>query len=284
MIKNPEAHDVRIKLSDDNTRDKAVKDMKKHLSPEDYKDFVKQIKHEDEVNKKLQKVFDDAEFVYRGVSKVELDSYNKTGKFGKDDGLFGFTFATVSPIKAQQFGKGQAVVKIKKSELGDNIKPMKFTAFGSNTGDDNPDFSRGIWGQGTEFNHQSVAIKSGSSVKAIDTTYKESCKYCIKKKEQVDLQGPQSTPTIKKKKKFEFKECACEWSDVVKEARFKAFTHSSSFVGNARYDNELQEMTLVLNGKEYTFCNVSERKFDAFEGASSKGAFFNREFKEQHDC
>lgn len=129
----------------------------------------------------------------------------------------------------------------------------------------------------------------------------------------MDLVGPQSTPTIKKKKKhetatsddskgipidlkngkkqkdkklrhFEFKECACEWSEVVKEVRFQAFTHSSSFVGNVKYDQDSQSMEIILNGKTYEFCDVSQRLFDGFEGANSKGAYFNRNIKNLHDC
>ena len=301
---NPEASKLSVKLGDINQRDKAVKDMKNHLSDNDYKDFVKQIKYEDEVNKKLQKTFDDAKFVYRGVSKAELDSFNKTGKFGKDDGLFGFVFATVSPIKAQQFGKGQAIVKIDKAKMGNDIKPMFYTAFARNTGDDKPDFSKGIWGQGTEFSHQSVAIKSGSSTKAIDTTYKES--FCSKCGESVDLVGSHPTLKAKKKKKeilsFEFNEKLDEsWKEIehylyedavnknvkkntVGDPEFRAFTHSSSFVGNVLWDRESREMDVILNGKTYHFCHVSERLYDSFEGASSKGAFFNREIKTLHDC
>lgn len=110
---------------------------------------------------------------------------------------------------------------------------------------------------------------------------------CPKCGEQVTLVGPQARPDIckkKKKKYFEFKECACEWADVVKEVRYRAFTHSSSFVGNVKYDQDEQRMEIILNGKTYDFCNVPERKFDAFEGADSKGAFFNREIKTLHDC
>lgn len=88
----------------------------------------------------------------------------------------------------------------------------------------------------------------------------------------------------KKQLEFSFKECACEWTEVVKEQRYKAFTHSSSFVGNVRYDQELQEMSVILNGQEYDFCGVPERKYDAFEGADSKGEYFNRNIKTQHDC
>lgn len=63
-----------------------------------------------------------------------------------------------------------------------------------------------------------------------------------------------------------------------------AFTASSSFVGNVRYDKDTQEMRILLNGNAYNFCDVPQRKYDAFEGSGSKGAFFNREIKEQHDC
>jgi len=106
-----------------------------------------------------------------------------------------------------------------------------------------------------------------------------------KKREQVNLVGPHPTAQIKKKKRhFEFVETTNDvWKEVA-EARFKAFTHSSSFVGNVKYDQDNQTMEIILNGKTYEFCNVSERLFDAFEGADSKGAFFNREIKSLHDC
>ena len=73
-------------------------------------------------------------------------------------------------------------------------------------------------------------------------------------------------------------------SDTVGNPEFKSFTHSSSFVGNVLWDRESREMDIILNDKKYHFCNVSERLFDAFEGADSKGAFFNREIKSLHDC
>ena len=104
--------------------------------------------------------------------------------------------------------------------------------------------------------------------------------------EAVSLVGPHPVAQIKKKKRhFEFKENLDEhWQNILNEARFKAFTHSSSFVGNVKYDQDNQTMEIILNGKKYDFCNVSERLFDAFEGADSKGAFFNREIKSLHDC
>ena len=101
----------------------------------------------------------------------------------------------------------------------------------------------------------------------------------------------------KKKRHFEFVETTNDdWklvedalntkqkSDTVGNPEFRAFTHSSSFVGNVLWDRESREMNIILNGKTYHFCNVSERLFDSFEGASSKGAFFNREIKTLHDC
>ena len=71
---------------------------------------------------------------------------------------------------------------------------------------------------------------------------------------------------------------------ILTEADFDAFTTSSSFVGNVRYDHDTQEMTMILNGKEYDFCNVPSRKFETLKGAASVGAAFNREIKGQHDC
>ena len=111
--------------------------------------------------------------------------------------------------------------------------------------------------------------------------------------EDVALSGDHSRADIDKKKKkiakvpngFEFKEALDEhWLNIIQEVRFRAFTHTSSFVGNVRYDQDLQEMTIILNGKEYNFCNVPERKFEAFRGADSKGAYFNRNIRTLHDC
>ena len=121
-----------------------------------------------------------------------------------------------------------------------------------------------------------------------------------KKKEQVNIVGPHATPQLKKKKKKEdisvipngtsFTPKSFTFIDVYEhwmfldEARFRAFTHSSSFVGNVKYDQDEQSMEIILSGKTYNFCNVSERLFDAFEGSNSKGEFFNREIKTLHDC
>ena len=122
--------------------------------------------------------------------------------------------------------------------------------------------------------------------------------------EDVAFSGDYSRADVgkKKKKRFEFVEAIDDsWrevehyliedstnsgqkSDTVGNPEFKAFTHSSSFVGNVLWDRESREMDILLNGNKYHFCNVSERLFDSFEGASSKGAFFNREIKTLHDC
>ena len=125
---------------------------------------------------------------------------------------------------------------------------------------------------------------------------------CPKCGEGVNLAGPQARADIKKKKRFEFVESLDDsWkevehylmedstnsgqkSDTVGNPEFKSFTHSSSFVGNVLWDRESREMEIILNDKTYHFCRVSERLFDSFEGASSKGAFFNREIKTLHDC
>ena len=123
------------------------------------------------------------------------------------------------------------------------------------------------------------------------------------KNEDVALSGDHSRADIKKKKKsFEFKEVLDDsWkelehyliedstnsgqkSDTVGNPEFRSFTHSSSFVGNVIWDRESRQMNILLNGSKYSFCDVSERLFDSFEGADSKGAFFNREIKTLHDC
>ena len=100
-----------------------------------------------------------------------------------------------------------------------------------------------------------------------------------------DKDGKQVPNCVPESKEFSFSENLDEhWLNIIQEVRFRAFTHTSSFVGNVRYDQDLQEMTIILNGKEYNFCNVPERKFEAFRGADSKGAYFNRNIRTLHDC
>ncbi len=105
-----------------------------------------------------------------------------------------------------------------------------------------------------------------------------------KKKKETPLL-PTGRTVNSKKKKFEFKEVLDEhWKAIIQEVRFRAFTHSSSFVGNVKYDQDEQSMEMILNGETYKFCNIPERIFDAFEGADSKGAYFNRNIKTQFNC
>lgn len=73
-------------------------------------------------------------------------------------------------------------------------------------------------------------------------------------------------------------------NEDVYSPRYKAFTNSSSFVGNMRYDQDEQSITGILKGKHYKWCDVPERKFDGWEGAGSAGAYFNRDIKGQHNC
>ena len=87
----------------------------------------------------------------------------------------------------------------------------------------------------------------------------------------------QTTPHKVEIKGFEFNE-VCHNEQLI------AFTHSSSFIGNVRYNTETQEMRVILNGKSYNFCGVPQRIYDAFEGANSKGAFFARSIRTQFDC
>jgi hypothetical protein len=75
-----------------------------------------------------------------------------------------------------------------------------------------------------------------------------------------------------------------EINDTLSEADFDSFNNSSSFVGTVTYDRDTSNMSIILNGKTYDFCNVPARKFEGMKGASSQGAYFNREIKEQYNC
>lgn len=72
--------------------------------------------------------------------------------------------------------------------------------------------------------------------------------------------------------------------DDLEDPNLKAFTGSSSFVGNVRYDSANQSLKVKLNGKTYNFCDVPERVYDAFEGSTSKGKYFNNSIKTQFNC
>ena len=74
------------------------------------------------------------------------------------------------------------------------------------------------------------------------------------------------------------------FNEIVHDEQLIAFTNSSSFVGNVRYNTDTLEMRVLLNGKAYNFCNVPRRIYDAFEGAPSPGAYFGRNIRTQFDC
>jgi hypothetical protein len=67
--------------------------------------------------------------------------------------------------------------------------------------------------------------------------------------------------------------------DPINFDREPTFQNPSSFVGLVTYFPDTQDMIVVLNGKPYNYCNVSQRIFDAFKGAGSPGAYYNREIK-----
>ncbi len=69
-----------------------------------------------------------------------------------------------------------------------------------------------------------------------------------------------------------------------KPDREPTFDMPSSFVGKVTYSPDFNTLEIELLGRVYGFCGVPERIFDSFEGASSKGAYFNRNIKGQFDC
>ena len=66
--------------------------------------------------------------------------------------------------------------------------------------------------------------------------------------------------------------------------REEEFTHASSFIGTVTYTIDMQSMEIVINGRMYPYCEVPQRIFDAFKGAGSKGAYFNRSVKGIYEC
>lgn len=79
-------------------------------------------------------------------------------------------------------------------------------------------------------------------------------------------------------------ETSFEFNETTEDQREKDFDAASSFVGRVNYTPELQTMEITLNGKRYDYCSIPERIFDSFKGASSKGAFYNREIKGIYMC
>lgn len=63
-----------------------------------------------------------------------------------------------------------------------------------------------------------------------------------------------------------------------------AFTHTSSWIGNVRYNTEDKTMRILMNGKAFTHCGVERADYDRFEGAPSKGEHWWREIKDRFNC
>lgn len=63
-----------------------------------------------------------------------------------------------------------------------------------------------------------------------------------------------------------------------------AFTHSSSWIGNVRYDSDAKTMRIKMNGESYNHCGVERIDYDQFEGAPSKGEHWWRNIKDRFDC
>lgn len=74
------------------------------------------------------------------------------------------------------------------------------------------------------------------------------------------------------------------FNETIHNEQLIAFTHTSSWIGNVRYDTETLQLRILMNGKPYFHCGVPHRIFDAFAGAPSKGEFWWRNIREQYDC
>ena len=70
----------------------------------------------------------------------------------------------------------------------------------------------------------------------------------------------------------------------VERDREEEFTQPSSFVGTVTYTIDLQTMEIELNGRIYNYCRIPRRIFESFQGAPSKGKFYNRSIKGQFLC
>lgn len=71
--------------------------------------------------------------------------------------------------------------------------------------------------------------------------------------------------------------------EPIREA-IQAFTHSSSWIGNVRYEPDTLKMRVKMNNKSYDYCGVQQRDYDTFEGAPSKGEHWWRNIKDRFDC
>ena len=285
-------------------------EVKKHPELKDIRDRMD--KHVDDVNQSLNDEFKKSSSLWRGTSPKEIDRLLDKGVV--EPYQYNFISYTLDKETGMGFGKNTSGVTVEydknmimNQDIAD-VKPVKYTAYSNYAGvgeDKDREYPIGFsdemevrsnWFKGDKSIIKSLTLHKSKfddeEFKQLEKKYKETGINIIVKEsicpdcgESVDLSGPQATAQIKKKKRhFEFVETTNDvWKEVA-EARFKAFTHSSSFVGNVKYDQDNQTMEIILNGKKYDFCNVSERLYDAFEGADSKGAFFNREIKSLHDC
>ena len=83
-------------------------------------------------------------------------------------------------------------------------------------------------------------------------------------------------------KEFSFSESIIQDESTTSVDR--GFVHPSSWVGEVKYSPSSQKMQIKMNGKSYTHCGVTDRDFDAFQGAPSKGAHWNRIFRNAMQC
>lgn len=68
------------------------------------------------------------------------------------------------------------------------------------------------------------------------------------------------------------------------QEREQEFNQPSSFIGTVIYSPDIQTMEIELNGNVYNYCNVPQRIYESFEGAGSKGEFYNREIRGIYTC
>jgi hypothetical protein len=61
-------------------------------------------------------------------------------------------------------------------------------------------------------------------------------------------------------------------------------TPNSSFIDEACYDADEEQLTLVLNGRSYTYCGVDEDLFEELVEAASPGRVYNSRIKGRHRC
>lgn len=84
-------------------------------------------------------------------------------------------------------------------------------------------------------------------------------------------------------KTFDILEPAIQ-EQTVNQGKKRAFTHSSTWVGNVRYNPQNQTMRVMMNNKGYGFCGVPEKVFDSWQGSPSKGEYWWRNIKDRYNC